>query len=191
MPPALNYKESMPLRFFGLPRGMLLLSFVSLLLLCLSSCLSSRLAVYTDYLSRENLASYIVDTPDPFLNNPMVGQRLIITWTLKKRHMLYQDLHLKISIRFRNKKELILTHSITRPKGTYVYTLLNQDYIDNNGILTYKVELIGDGYLLDEWLHQMWTKLILVGQSTSGDSQETLNIESAKTDEFEIDDLDL
>src|SRR6202043_138623 len=117
--------------------------------------------------SRENLASYIIETPDPYLNNPMIGQRIIITWTLKKRHLLYQDLHLKISIRFRNKKELILTHSITQAKGTYIYALLNQDYIDNNGILTYKVELIGDGYLLDEWLHQMWTKLILVGQNTS------------------------
>lgn len=162
-----------------------------LLLLCLSSCLSSRLAVYTDYLSHENLASYFVETPDPFLNNPMIGQRLIVVWTLKKRHLLYQDLHLKIYIRFRNKKELTLTYSITQSKGTYVYELLNQDYIDNDGILTYKVELIGDGQLLDEWRHQMWTKLIRVGESTQVDPQESTNVEPEDMDEYEIDDLDL
>lgn len=162
-----------------------------LLLFCLSSCLSSRLAVYTDYLSHENLASYFVETPDPFLNHPTIGQRLIIVWTLKKRHLLYQDLHLKIDIRFRNKKELTLTHSICHSKGTYIYALLNQDYIDSDGILTYKVELIGDGQILDEWRHQMWTKLIRVGESTPSDSQESSNVEPESMDKYEIDDLDL
>lgn len=130
----------------------------------LSSCTQSHLAVYTDYLSHENLASYYVGTPDPYLNCPTIGQRLIIVWSLKKKHLLYEDLHLNISIRFRNKQEITLNYPIRKVQGTYVYSLLNQDYIDADGILTYKVELIGGGCLLDEWRHQIWTNLILVGQ---------------------------
>ncbi|MBA3816636.1 MAG: hypothetical protein H0X29_09000 [Parachlamydiaceae bacterium] len=177
-------------RFIALLKS-ISISFPFLLLFSLSSCLSSRLAVYTDYLTRENLASYHVDTPDPFLNRPVIGQRLIITWSLKKRYLLYQDLHLKIDIRFRNRKEVSYTHSLFHAKGTYVYALINQDYIDNKGILTYKVELIGDGQILDEWRHQIWSKLILIGQNTpSTETRESLDIESEKADEFEMDDLD-
>lgn len=141
-----------------------------------TSCTNSHLAVYTDYLSHENLASYHVGTPDPYLNNPTIGQRLIVIWTLKKRHLHYEDLHLKISIRFRNKKEAAIKVPLCKPKGTYVYALLNEDYIATDGILTYKVELIGDGCILDEWRHQIWTNLILVGQ------KENCNIDPEKTD---------
>lgn len=135
-----------------------------LMLGILTSCTNSRLAVYTDYISSENLASFYIGTPDPRLNNPTIGQRLIVVWTLQKKHLCYEDLHLKIHVRFRNKKETVINYPITKPKGTYVYSLLNDDYIAADGILTYKVELIGGGCILDEWRHQIWTNLILIGK---------------------------
>lgn len=180
-----NYKEDMSSSIFSFR-----IIFAFLTLACLSSCISSRLTVYTDYLSKENLASYFVDTPDPYLNNPTIGQRLIVIWTLKKRHLLYQDLHLSMTIRFRNKKEITLTHPINHPKGTYVYCLLNQDYIDHDGIITYKVELVGNGQILDEWRHQIWTELILVGQKNSIDPQGT-GEEEREGKEFEFEELDI
>lgn len=75
-------------------------------------------------------------------------------------------------MRFRNKKEVILNHPITKAKGTYIYSLLNDDYIATDGILTWKVELIGDDLILDEWRHQIWTNLILVGHSDEEDHKE-------------------
>lgn len=157
----------------------------------ISSCTSNHLAVYTDYLSNETLASYVVETPDPCLNHPNIGQRVIIIWTLKKCHLSYQDLHLKIFIRFRNKKEIVLLHPIRHAKGTYVYTLLNQEYIDNGGILTYKVELMGNDNIIEEWRHQMWTNLILIGQNNPSCNQKTENIDSETQNEFDVDDINI
>lgn len=133
-------------------------------ILMTSSCVRSRLAVYTDYVCSQSLASYYVGTPDPLLNNPPVGQRLIIIWTLQKKHLCCPDLHLKISLRFKNRKEIEVNHNIDTPQGTYVYAVLNQDYLETQGIQTYKVELISEGCILDEWRHQIWTNLISVGQ---------------------------
>lgn len=145
-------------------RNRLLYALVIFAIFPLVSCMKSHLAVYTDYLSHENLASYHIDTPDPLLNNPPIGQRLIVIWTLKKKHLLYEDLHLKISIRFRDKNESTITYPLCKPKGTYIYSILNEDYIKTGGFLTYKVELIGDGIVLDEWRHQIWTNLIQINQ---------------------------
>ena len=49
------------------------------LLLLLTSCTEQRLAVQSQYIGLETLASYHVNTPDPHLNHPPIGERLIIS----------------------------------------------------------------------------------------------------------------
>lgn len=137
------------------------LAFLSLILL--ASCSGSYLSVHTDYLSHENLASYYVGTPDPRLNNPPIGQRLIITWGIPRLFLDYEDLHLEVTIRFRNREEIVDNVPVTKTHGTYVYDLLNEEYIEKQGMLTYKIDLIGEGYILEEWRHQIWTERIEVG----------------------------
>lgn len=129
------------------------------LLIC-SSCANSFLSVHTDYLSCENLASYHVGTPDPRLNNPPIGQRLIVIWAVPRPCLYYNDLYLDVTIRFRNREEIRERVEVDRMHGTYVYELLNDDYIEKGGMLTYKIDLIGDGYILEEWRHQIWTETI-------------------------------
>ena len=131
-----------------------------LLVTCLSGCTLNGISVHTDYLSHQNLASYHVNTPDPMLNDPPVGQRLIATWALPKHYLSYEDLHLLITIRFRTREQIIEKVPIYKMTGTFVYTLLNEDYFSKGGILTYKAELIGNHAILEEWKHQMWTRLI-------------------------------
>lgn len=127
-------------------------------------CTQSRLKVHTDYVSHENLASYYVDTPDPFLNCPPVGQRLIISWKVPKDDLLLDDLQVQATIRFRNREEVTVKIPICKSRGYYIYSLLNDDYFAKCGILTYKVELIGGGMILEEWQHQIWHELIRVGE---------------------------
>ena len=134
--------------------------FVALILLC--SCNRPQLIVQTDYITHKDLASFYVGTPDPRLNMPMIGQRLIISWMLPREYLSYENLYLEITIRFRNREEIIEIFDITRAKGTYVFSLLNQDYIDKRGILTYKINLIGGGYVLKEWKHLIWSDLITI-----------------------------
>ena len=147
------------------------------------------LTVYTDYLSHETLASYHVNTPDPRLNNPSIGQRLIISWSVPKNYLSLDNLHLKITVRFRTREEMVELVSLRKKSGTFVYTLLNEDYIYTRGILTYKVDLIGGDCLIEEWRHQIWTDLITL---EGGNGSQSVQKEDNEAEEGEDDwDLDL
>lgn len=137
--------------------------FLLLLTILLVSCSNSYLSVHTDYLSHENLASYHVGTPDPRLNNPPIGQRLIVVWSVPKLCLYREDLHLEITIRFRNREEITENYPINAMHGTYVYDLLNEEYFKKRGMLSYKIDLICDGTILEEWRHQIWADRIEVG----------------------------
>jgi hypothetical protein len=131
-----------------------------------ASCCRSQtvLSVYTDYISQESLASFHVGTPDPRLDNPSIGQRLIISWAVPKSFLCLDNLHLRITMRFRNREEVDETVPICKKSGTFIYSLINDDYIATQGILTYKVDLIGGDCILEEWRHQIWTDLINLEQ---------------------------
>ena len=135
-------------------------------------CSENHLSVYSDFLSHENLASYHVGTPDPMLNNPPVGQRLIVSWSIPKEYLDYEDLHLMLTIRFRNREEFTQKICIHTVSGTYFYKLLNDDYFAVDGIRTYKVELIGAGCVLEQWRHQIWAELITLDQDDSTDEND-------------------
>lgn len=140
--------------------------FLLFVLFALTGCNCHHLTVQTLYFTRESLASYYVETPDPMLLNPPVGQRLLITWSLPFHYLGYNDLHLNVRIRFRNLEEVELDIPIEKTCGSYMYTLLNERYFETEGILTYKVDLMGDGQILEEWRHQLWHELIKIGDQS-------------------------
>lgn len=144
-------------------------SFFSVLFLLLfASCQRDMLSVHTDYVTIENLASYHVDTPDPLLYNPPIGQRLIVYWRVPEKLVRQQALSLLLTLRFRNKEEVKETVFIDRPVGKTIYSLLDADYFEKRGILTYKVELFNEEDLLKTWKHQLWTELITFPAVDSG-----------------------
>lgn len=140
-------------------------------LLC--SCCKKYLSVQTDYLTYKDLASYYVDTPDPRRYCPASGQRLIVSWGVPKEYLCYENLRLEITIRFRNREEVIETFQISKTRGTYVFTLLNDDYFSKRGILTYKIDLVGDGEILEEWRHKIWVDLIQLKAEETTEPEET------------------
>lgn len=134
--------------------------FLLLTLPWLYSCTSEILKVHSDYLSHENLASYHVGTPDPRLNCPPVGQRLIISWLLPKDYANYSDLYLHLQIRFYDQQQEERWIPIHKRKGDYVFCLINEAYLTRGGIATYQVELKSGEICLDQWTHVLWADWI-------------------------------
>lgn len=128
-------------------------------LLLLTGC-SPTIAVKMDYLSKENLASYRVGTPDPRINHPNVGERLIVQWSLPKQYEKYHQINMVITLRYRNNEEAFIQFPLKKRCGTYVYDLINDQYYSTQGILASKVAIFGDGEILDTWRHQLWAELI-------------------------------
>jgi len=149
--------NSIPRRFtLWLPLFILL----SLAFGLLTSCAKERLVIFSQYVGRNNLASYYVNTPDPLLNNPPVGQRILMEWSLPRTYLDYPDLHLELTVRFRNRQETRRTIPIHHEDGEAVYALMNATFYETGGIVTYKVDVVGGGQLLEKWRHQLWVELI-------------------------------
>lgn len=132
----------------------------------LSGCTIHRMDIQTRYLSRENLASYHVLTPDPQLDNPVIGQRILVQWTFPSRVAKACELELYIKMRYRNHEEKELFIPIYKDKksyirGDYQYNLLNEDYCRTGGVLTYKAQIWDKDCLIAEWIHPLWTELII------------------------------
>lgn len=135
-------------------------SIVLLLFATLCGCVPrEKLSAFSEYVNREDLASYLVGTPDPSLNCPTVGQRLYIRWNLPKEYAC-QELMLKLCMRFRDRSEIVQPVQLHRISGTYVFELLDDEFFSRKGFFTYKIELFADQQLVEKWCHQMWVELI-------------------------------
>lgn len=132
------------------------------LTLFLSGCSKEWLSVQTDYLSHENLASFHVGTPDPMLESPPIGQRLMVSWKFKKQYLACENLHLVVQIHLRDRSDRCYKVAVNEASGIWMYDLINRDFIETRGILSYKVNLYGNGELLDECRHQLWVEPIIL-----------------------------
>lgn len=145
------------------------------ILLFSSSCTLHRLDVQTQYFTHENLASYHADTPDPRLDHPTIGQRLLIQWTLSSEEIVDQELVLYLKVRFRNHQEREIKVCIQKRKGYYLYVVKDQDYFETKGILTYFAEIRNQSSIIASWKHPLWTDLITFDfkEDQKNGSQET------------------
>jgi len=133
---------------------------IILLSSCLTSCVGRRLDVQTTYLTRESLASAVILTPDPARLHPSIGQNLLIQWNLRREFKQYCQLYFVLTVRFRNRQEQIIEKMIKTKQGSYLYEVLNEDYRQTGGIVTYHIEIYGDDHLIETWQHPLWTPLI-------------------------------
>ena len=139
--------------------GTILSLFLIACFLTLLGCTQPNLTLFTEYVSIESLPSYQVGTPDPRLYHPDSGVRLHISWSLAK--MCSDSIHqLHLHVRFGNGEEDDQWLSIHNESGTYVYSLINDDYWNKGGIFTYKAELFENGELIKEWRHQLFAERI-------------------------------
>lgn len=128
----------------------------------LSGCSEPLISAQTQYITRQGLASYRIQTPDPNLNHPVLGQRLIIKWCLPDSFMSYQDLSLMVFMRLHNQTQNTLVIPVCKNKDTYIFTLPGDVFCETEGLVSYKIDLIGHGCVLSEWRHQLWAEPINV-----------------------------
>lgn len=117
------------------------------------------LSVFTEYVSIESLPSYQIHTPDPRLFAPDVGEKLHISWQVPNS-CSSDSLKLKLSLQFGDRTTQIVWIDLYVNSGTYVYSLLNEEYWTLQGVFTYQVELFQNDLLIYIWQHQMWAERI-------------------------------
>lgn len=130
------------------------------ILFCTSGCTLHRLDVQTQYLTSDYLASFHIGTPDPLLSEPLIGQRLLIQWSLNAEEVREENLFLYLKVRFRNHHEEEVIIPITSKRGTYLYRVNSELYCQTKGILTYLAEIRNSTCTLARWKHPLWVEWI-------------------------------
>jgi hypothetical protein len=129
-------------------------------LFILSGCVREKLTVYNEYVTREQLASYAMGTPDPLECFPPFGQRLRIHWDIRNIATCNDDSYLNVYVRLRDRKNEQFSIPIDAMRGWYYYEILGERYCETDGILTYLVQLVVNGEVVDEWRNALWSELI-------------------------------
>lgn len=150
-------------------------------------CPKSHVNVQSDYLGRHSLASYFVGTPDPLLDAPPLGQRLIISWSFPTDYLQYQDLHLRATFRYRNREQTVQHFSLQgHLKGILVYALTGEEYFEKKGILTYQIEVMAQGKVLETVQHQLWVNLITLNTESGAELSKEGAVKDADLEKIEI-----
>lgn len=141
------------------------MSSVGLILLCslfLWGCTRYGISISQQRVDVNYLASTHVKTPDPRQENPPCGQILSIGWCLP-RPLMKQQPQLVLHLIFWDYTEEVIAYPLDKRRGYITYRLLNEEFEEKKGLLTYKAEIVTeDGDVYSEWKHQLWVNLIHV-----------------------------
>lgn len=129
-------------------------------LICLAGCTKPPLEVYSEYLGIEQYASYHVNSPDPCLFCPEIGQQLIIKWNIPHEYLCYPDLKIIIIVRLQNGEERQAEILCERASGETAWKIIRREYLETGGISTYKVELYSGEIPLISTQHSLWNETI-------------------------------
>lgn len=140
--------------------------------LCLSSCQTPDLTVYTRYKTFKDLASYHVQTPDPKLHvQDELGQSIIFEWFVPKKYLETLPFIL-CEVRLKNQEELHFKIPITCVKGHTQWDLTGQNYFATGGVFTFTAALVVQGEVRATATHPLYTPLINLHEQESEDESE-------------------
>lgn len=125
----------------------------------LSSCQKQPLSVEVRYISEENLASYYVESPDPRLSYPRVGQELKIRWNIPDEYYT-RGMTLSILLNMHNYSERHYCFELKCQSGSKTLSVANDDFFATGGILSFKAQILKYGVPLYQATHQLHVELI-------------------------------
>lgn len=130
----------------------------------MTGCRDTQLAVYSQCVNHEYLASCRVDTPDWRRCDAYCGQQLILEWRLPWEVKRDGDVFIMLYVIYKNHTSETITFPVHNRVGLHVYRLINERYLETGGLLTYRVELCQNKRRLHEWTHHLWTRIILLDE---------------------------
>ena len=137
--------------------------FTLALLFCLftlTGCEKYYLTLRQVPVDAEYLASTRIGSPDPRQSNPPYGQKVVMQWAVPPE-LLGKKPSLVFHVIYKNHSQEEIIYPIEDRSGMEVFSLLNDDYRDKGGLLTYHAEIrTKNGDVYREWTHQLWVHLI-------------------------------
>ena len=113
------------------------------------------------YTSRRDLASFVVDTPDPEKSTKRLGQKIWVTWQTPSYN---ENTHLEVTIRFIDGRERQETLPITSKIGEMYIQITPHEVVATGGLLSYKILLTQKEEVLATTKHKLWVEKIEIAE---------------------------
>src|SRR5438067_995249 len=108
-----------------------------LVALLFTGCARPHLSVRSEHYSRQQLASYAIDTPDPRKDSNDFGQRLFINWSVPEKTFKEGPLELILQVRLKNGEEKSNKILLKKREGQTFYPIFGNDYMKKGGMQSY------------------------------------------------------
>ncbi len=132
--------------------------FLYILAFSLSSCCRSYVTLQEQWVDKEYLASFYVNSPDPELKCPPCGKNLLIEWNFPIS-VFRQNLSIILTARLWDNTVHVYRHKVTQKQD---FTSMYFSFKDpDKKLLTYKVEVVNaQGKIIENIENQFWTEQI-------------------------------
>lgn len=124
----------------------------------MSSCSNALLKVRSEYLTPDDLASTRIETPDPW-QQCYYGQQIVIHYRVPRAYF-HNSTKIVLTMRYGNGCTETKVFSICSCRGYLIERLINDEYWDRGGVVSYKVELEDEGEVIETQTHHLWVEII-------------------------------
>lgn len=128
------------------------------LFLCVG-CSEPTIRARSFYTSRADLASYIIDTPDPEKSTKGLGQVIWISWRCPT---LEKETAIDVTLRFANGSERKVSYPIDQRLGWLMVEITPEERKVNDGLLSYFIELRHGKDRIASTQHKLWVEKIVI-----------------------------
>jgi len=130
--------------------------------LFLAACSTPTVTARTYYTSRTDLASYVLDTPDPLKETKGLGQLIWVRWSTPS---LENTPVLSVRIRFAKGSQKDETYPIDRKYGWLMVEIPHQEREERGEIQSYSIQMKSNEQTLAQTQHTMWVEKIEIQDS--------------------------
>jgi len=130
-------------------------------IICLTGCSTPEIKARTFYTSRKDLASYVIDTPDPEKRTIGQGQVIWVRWTCPQ---VDSETFIYATIRFKNGPERQIVLPVDARYGWLSLEVPSDERKEKGDILSYKILLKRGEETLATTQHKLWVEPIMVSE---------------------------
>jgi hypothetical protein len=111
-------------------------------------------------LTSESLPSQFTESPDPLKENPLLGEKLYVSWFLANS-LKAKDCQIRLRIIYKDLTEEEILYPLKGYRvGTFGTLLAGEKYEEKKGFYSYKATLeTSKGVVLDTWKQLMWVEI--------------------------------
>ncbi|WP_407365849.1 acyl-CoA dehydrogenase [Chlamydia pecorum] len=139
----------------------ILLPFIGVL--CLSGCSEPMLSSFTEFVDNEYTAAAQLGIESAGMHE-IFGQQVVVTWSLPHRMHKSLPLTLQLWVYHGCGRVEKLTYDISQLSGYRVYCIKDDEYEENQGIVSYRVALLNGDKEIISRRHHLWMDVISVDE---------------------------